>query len=98
MVSSRRVVNMAKSKDNQKKLLKIQEWWEDYWQDMPEFIQEDKSPYRTIKVHFENKEDMAKFSELVCQKITELTKSIWYPKVEVLHAANFTYKVDSSEK
>lgn len=59
------------------------EWWEDDWQDMPEFIQEDQSPFKTIYVHFQNKQDMKSFAELVDQKIGFKTKSIWYPEAKI---------------
>lgn len=58
------------------------EWWEEYWQGMPEFIQEDQTSYKSIIVHFENKEDIKKFAKLIDQKITFKTKSVWYPKVD----------------
>lgn len=53
--------------------------WQEEWQNMPEFIQEDKEPYQSIVVSFETKEDVQKFSELVGQKLTYKTKSIWFP-------------------
>ena len=30
-------------------------WWEEEWQDMPEFISEDIQPYQKIVVRFETK-------------------------------------------
>jgi hypothetical protein len=53
--------------------------WEDEWEDMPEYAQEDKEPFKTIHVKFENSEDMLAFSELIQQKIMLQTKGIWYP-------------------
>lgn len=52
------------------------------WAGMPEFEQEDLSPFRTIHVHFQNEQDIRKFAELVKQSITDSTRYIWYPKVE----------------
>ena len=49
------------------------------WQDMPEFVQEDLSPHRVIYVRFRNDEDVARFEELMNQKITEKQKTIWFP-------------------
>jgi len=72
-------------KDNTRRLtpfLDVPEWWEKDWQDMPEFIQEDQSSYKSVIIHFENKQDMKKFAKLIKQKITFKTQSIWYPKVE----------------
>lgn len=52
------------------------------WQGMPEFQQEDLSAWKSIIVHFDNFDNMAAFSQLVGQVITEKTKSIYYPKKE----------------
>ena len=37
---------LMSKKNNQKKLFDIPEWWKEHWQGMPEFIQEDMTPYR----------------------------------------------------
>lgn len=50
------------------------------WDGMPEYNQEDKMPFRTIYVHFENQDDIEKFSKLIGQEFTDKTKSIWYPE------------------
>lgn len=60
----------------------LPEWWEEDWQGMPEFIQEDHMPFKTLIVHFKNKQDMSIFSKLVEQRITIQTKTIWYPRVD----------------
>ena len=52
------------------------------WTDMPEFEQEDKSGYQQLIINFLDGEAVNEFSELIGQKITEKTKSIWYPKQE----------------
>lgn len=57
--------------------------WKKEWQDMPEFIQEDLTPFKSVIVHFENREDMDSFAKLVEQRITKKTKFIWYPKVKI---------------
>ena len=59
----------------------IPEKWEEEWQDMPEFVQENKLPFRTIYVHFKNEKDVEAFSKLIGQKISQRTKFVWYPKV-----------------
>ena len=73
------------------------EWWEEYWQDMPEFVQEDQTSPKSIIVHFQNKEDMKAFAELVEQKITFKTKFIWYPKVDPAQLINKRY-IDTKEE
>lgn len=63
--------------------------WRQEWLDMPEFEQEDKSPYRTLFIHFENDDDIEAFGKLIGQKITEKKKYYWYPERK---------KPDSSQK
>lgn len=46
---------------------------------MPEFVQEKKEPYALINIRFDTKEDLEEFSELIQQRLTAKTKSIWYP-------------------
>lgn len=69
--------------------------WEKLWVDMPEYHQEDLMPQQSIKVHFSCDKDREEFSKLVDQKITDKTKSVWYPELspgttrgEDLHASD----------
>ena len=55
------------------------------WDGMPDFEQKDLSSFKLIKVHFKNRDDYDNFSQLIGQKLTEKTKSIWYPEAEILH-------------
>ncbi len=57
--------------------------WKEEWKGMPEFHQEDQTPWKTLPVHFENETDMRKFAELVDQKIYPTTRSIWFPEAEI---------------
>jgi hypothetical protein len=57
--------------------------WKKQWEGMPEYYQENKKPYQSINVHFKTKEDRDAFAELVGQKITDQTKGMSYPKVEL---------------
>jgi hypothetical protein len=84
--------------DKQKKLFDIPEWWEEHWEGMPEFIQEDLTPEKSIFVHFENYEDMKKFSKLVDQKITAKTQSIWYPKAKIRSYKGKAYATEGYKK
>lgn len=61
------------------------------WKGMPEFNQEDKEAFKSIMVHFKNEADIAAFAELVKQKVTTQTKSIWYPPAEVDKVAGLEY-------
>ncbi len=46
-------------------------------------------------VHFSSIDDMKDFAELVNQKLTEKTKSIWYPEAERLETINMAYSDES---
>lgn len=50
------------------------------WEGMPEFVQKKQQPYACINIRFETKEDLMKFSETINQKLTQKTKSIWFPE------------------
>lgn len=49
------------------------------WIGMPEFTQEAKKPYQQLIVRFRNEEDVQEFANLIGQKITNKTKSLWHP-------------------
>ena len=51
------------------------------WEGMPEFDNEDRRAFRTIKVHFANTDDVDDFARLIGQKITEKALYTWHPKV-----------------
>ena len=53
--------------------------WEFHWICMPEFQQDRKKPVSQITVRFETQDDMDNFAELIGQKLTLKTKSIWHP-------------------
>jgi hypothetical protein len=65
--------------------------WKDHWQSMPEFIQDDLTPFKTIHVHFENQKHVDRFAKLVGQKITPDTRYIYYPKAKKDHPADKQY-------
>lgn len=53
--------------------------WQQEWKDMPEFVQEKKKPHSQIIIRFENENDLQDFANLIRQKLTNKTKSIWFP-------------------
>jgi hypothetical protein len=57
---------------------------DEMWKGMPEFEHDDLGSTHAIKVHFASIEDIAAFSALVEQTVTSKTKSIWYPKQEII--------------
>lgn len=56
--------------------------WKKHWKGMPEYEQEDNKTYKTIYVHFRNKEDYQEFAAMIGQNLTEKTKSIWHPALD----------------
>lgn len=69
--------------------------WKEHWKNMPEFIQEKQEPFSKINVRFETEEDLNEFAELIGQKLTPKTKSIWHPYKP--HRSNGPKKVYVSE-
>jgi hypothetical protein len=65
--------------NEQEMLLKVPLNWEEHWRDMPEFVQEKNGEYSKIILRFACKKDLEDFSQLVGQKLTSKTKSIWFP-------------------
>ena len=53
------------------------------WEGMPEFEQEDKTSFKIIHVYFKDQEGFNSFSQIIGQKITEKTRSIWYPEAKI---------------
>lgn len=49
------------------------------WEGMPEFVQEKKAPFSQIIIRFETEEALNEFAEIIGQKLTAKTKSIWHP-------------------
>ena len=70
--------------------------WKKEWKDMPEFIQKDLTPIKSIVVHFESLEMMREFAELIKQKITPKTQSLWFPEAEIGRYANKRFIDDES--
>ena len=55
--------------------------YEKHWGGMPEFVQEDKTPHRTIMIHFRNEEDVKRFAAVIGIELFERTQSTWYPEM-----------------
>ena len=62
------------------------------WRGMPEFDQKDKSAFRTIPVHFKDQVAIDKFAKLLKAKITEDTRYLWFPEIEIETYADKRYK------
>lgn len=80
------------------KLFDVPENWEDHWDGMPEYNQEKQEPVQKIIMSFRTYEDAKAFGELLEQKVTYKTKSMWYP--EMVHAKfeNLRWKSDEEEE
>lgn len=67
------------------------------WVGMPEFHQEDTSPFQSIKIHFRNEDDRKNFEKLIGQEFTNKTKSAWFPAYDREKPSNFLY-INETEK
>lgn len=63
------------------------EYWEKEWQDMPEFVQENKEDrvsvnstksIHSVAVHFKTEQDMKDFSDLINRNVTIHTKAFYF--------------------
>lgn len=62
------------------------------WEGMPECINQDLTASKQLIVSFRNSEDYKAFAELVGQRLTPKTKSIWFPQVEISKYMDKQYK------
>jgi hypothetical protein len=67
----------------------------EHWRGMPEFEQDDKTALQSIHVHFKTKRDVEDFARLINQTITEKTRSLWYPFIEIETYADKSYSDES---
>ena len=51
------------------------------WEDMPEFIQDDLQPYRSIIIHFVEEKDVKDFFKLLDQPFSEKARYLWHPQL-----------------
>ena len=88
---------MADNGKDQLAIFDLPEPWEEDWQDMPEFVQEDQTSYRQIIVHFATREDLQAFAELIGQPLTYNTRSIWHPRAEIGRYSDKLYIDDTGD-
>jgi len=60
-----------------------EKYWQSQWKGMPEYDQDWNLTFRTVTMKFRNKKDYDDFSQKIGQDITDKTKSIWHPKLDV---------------
>lgn len=65
------------------------------WVGMPDFSNEDKGPKRQLIVSFKDDVDVKAFGELIGQKITDKTRSIWFPYQEPMDSKSKSYVPES---
>lgn len=90
IVEERKEEPVSKEPD-QVSLFEKGEWWEEHWKGMPEFESKDLSPYKSLIVNFETREDMEKFAKLVGQTINLTTRSVWYPEATLDEVAKIRW-------
>src|SRR5579864_2432694 len=78
-------------KHEQTALIESGRWWENYWQRMPEFIQEDLAPEETVQVNFRTQEDLDRLLALAGNQKLNAQGSIWYPETEIGRYAGKSY-------
>lgn len=61
------------------------------WKNMPEFTQKDKTAFRSIPVHFKDQAALDAFAALIKQPISESTRYIWFPEIEIDRMADKQY-------
>lgn len=64
-------------------LFEVEPAWKQTWTGMPAYENRDLMPDSSVIINFRNASDRRAFSELVGQRLTEATKSIWYPPAEI---------------
>lgn len=70
--------------------------WQEHWQGMPEYVNENVDPVRSLVVRFLSAIDFNDFCAKIGQELTGRTKSIWYPRrFKIQHDASRRY-VDES--
>lgn len=62
------------------------------WAGMPEFEQENKHAFRSLAVHFKDQEAIDAFAKVVGHVITDKTRMMWYPEIEIETYADKEYQ------
>lgn len=74
----------------------VEEEWKREWKDMPEFKQDELTPFKQLIVNFNNEKDFDEFSKLINQKLTLRTKSIYFPEKEKVKLKEYLYIEDET--
>lgn len=68
--------------------------WTEKWRGMPEFNQKNLTARQSIIVNFTSSADRVAFSNVIGQTVTDLTKSIWYPKADIAYVKHSLFTSD----
>lgn len=68
--------------DGQLSFVDPDEWWKEHWKGMHEFVQGNTEPWKTVCVHLRSREDMKILETVLEQRLSEKTKSVWFPAHE----------------
>ena len=71
------------SPDEEDKFLTRDQLWKKYWKGMPAYDQDDNPPWKQIYLNFRNEQDYNDFAKLIGQNLSDKTKSIWFPKLDI---------------
>jgi hypothetical protein len=82
---------------SQGKLFDDRPWWDEYWQDMPEYSHEDQAPYYQLIVNFADRAAVERFEKLLgvrlaCNPSSRQRESVWYPAAPIGTIADKRYK------
>lgn len=88
-------VSMSEMPTGQMAFIDDDEWWKVEWQGMPEYVQDDTTPWKSLYVHFRCREDYDEFGRVMQQRLTSDTSSIWFP-IEVRQVVYTKAYVDES--
>lgn len=72
-------------------MVTVDESWKRWWKQMPEFVQKDLEPWKTLLVHFACEDDRKAFAQLLGQRVSDDTKMLWYPKADIAKTAHKRY-------
>jgi len=67
----------------------------EHWGGMPEFTREDKTAFLSFRIHFKDQAAVDSFAELVGQNITDKTRYLWFPYIEIETCMDKVYAGES---
>jgi ParB-like chromosome segregation protein Spo0J len=67
------------------------------WEGMPSFLQEDETAFRTLIVHFLDRNAVDDFVQRIGQLITDQTKYIYHPKQVKVETVHLRYSSDEGQ-